>query len=127
MGQDDETPVIELIDGKEPYLAYDRTCPDRPGKCYALDIVDRGHFVETVMYGYILRQRFTVPCLISLICADAAVLIAGRSLDLIQELIKDRRLSELHVYNPAYHREPPEGVPVIEKVIVEPRRPYQDT
>lgn len=92
-------------------------------ECPALDLIDQGMTIDTLYYPYVLRVRYTPPRLLSLVYFDAVFTIAGRHLDELRRLIRDRLVSEVHVFNTQYFDPPLAHMPLIEKILLEPRRP----
>ena len=91
----------------------------------ALDLVDQGVTIDTLYYPYMLRVRYTPPRLLSVVYFDAVFTIAWRHLDELRWMIRDHLVSEVHVFNAHYHYPPPAHTPIIEKILIEPRRIHE--
>jgi hypothetical protein len=106
-------------DAREPYQPYKLVTT---GKGQKLKLIDRGLVCDTLRYCFVLRLRRTWPNLLSVIYADGAFTLVGQHLDELEKLLEDERIAEIHVFNPLYHRPPPAGTPLIEKIRLDPRR-----
>ena len=91
-----------------------------------LKLVPASHTGEATRYVPYL-QPITIEYspdtgLLCLICHGTAMMVflEGRRLEELADLIAERRVKSIHVYDPATHTTPPENdVPVITKITVE--------
>jgi len=77
------------------------------------DLDELPESVELFRYIDLLKVYSPHHAFIMIACQDAAFQITGRHLGGIPELMQDRKLRGIYLFNPKLHVEPNEGEPVI--------------
>ena len=90
----------------------------RGGRSLRFRIVDRAGVSYGCSYAHLLDWIFSPPALLTLNTTSRSFTLQGKNLGLIERLLMDDRVKELHCYNPEKHHPPEEGKPVIEKIEV---------
>ena len=108
----EDSPV--LIKDENEYQAVVET--KRGGRSLRFRIVDKDGVSYGCSYAHLLDWIFNPPNLLTLNTSSRIFTLEGKNLQLIERLLMEERIKEIHEYNPKLHTSPENGAALIEKM-----------